>query len=126
MKSLLKCRAAQELVTLSNWPANSTAQAKELTFWTNFTTASQADVINSQIDQYRAQQGDLKVSFETIPFGAMCTRLITAMRNHSAPGIMNTLKGMALGTLATVPVVVLFSLVQRYFLRGVLFGAVKG
>mgnify|MGYP001286687858 CR=1 FL=1 len=33
---------------------------------------------------------------------------------------------MALGTLATVPVVVLFSLVQRYFLRGVLSGAVKG
>lgn len=33
---------------------------------------------------------------------------------------------MALGTLATLPVVVLFMLVQRYFLRGVLAGAVKG
>ena len=33
---------------------------------------------------------------------------------------------MALGTLATVPVVILFSLVQRFFLRGVLSGAVKG
>lgn len=33
---------------------------------------------------------------------------------------------MALGTLATVPVVVLFSMVQRFFLRGVLSGAVKG
>jgi len=33
---------------------------------------------------------------------------------------------MAMGTLATVPVVVLFLCVQRYFLRGVLAGAVKG
>lgn len=33
---------------------------------------------------------------------------------------------MAMGTLATVPVVVLFMSVQRYFLRGVLSGAVKG
>jgi ABC-type glycerol-3-phosphate transport system permease component len=33
---------------------------------------------------------------------------------------------MAMGTLATVPVVVLFMMVQRYFLRGVLSGAVKG
>lgn len=33
---------------------------------------------------------------------------------------------MALGTLATVPVVLLFLFVQRFFLRGVLSGAVKG
>jgi multiple sugar transport system permease protein len=33
---------------------------------------------------------------------------------------------MALGTLATLPVVVLFLFVQRYFLRGVLSGAIKG
>lgn len=33
---------------------------------------------------------------------------------------------MAMGTLATVPVVVLFMAVQRYFLRGVIAGAVKG
>jgi len=33
---------------------------------------------------------------------------------------------MAIGTLATVPVVVLFLCVQRYFLSGVLSGAVKG
>jgi len=33
---------------------------------------------------------------------------------------------MALGTLTTVPVVVLFLAVQKYFLRGVLAGAVKG
>lgn len=33
---------------------------------------------------------------------------------------------MALGTLATLPVVIMFMLVQRYFLRGVLAGAVKG
>jgi ABC-type glycerol-3-phosphate transport system permease component len=33
---------------------------------------------------------------------------------------------MAMGTLATLPVVVLFMAVQRYFLRGVIAGAVKG
>lgn len=33
---------------------------------------------------------------------------------------------MALGTIATIPVVVLFLLVQKYFLKGVLEGAVKG
>jgi len=33
---------------------------------------------------------------------------------------------MAIGTLATVPVVILFLCVQRYFLSGVLSGAVKG
>jgi ABC-type glycerol-3-phosphate transport system permease component len=33
---------------------------------------------------------------------------------------------MAMGTLATVPVVVMFLCVQRYFLRGVLSGAIKG
>jgi ABC-type glycerol-3-phosphate transport system permease component len=33
---------------------------------------------------------------------------------------------MAMGTLATVPVIVLFLSVQRYFLRGVISGAVKG
>ncbi len=33
---------------------------------------------------------------------------------------------MAMGTLATVPVVVLFLCVQRYFLSGVISGAVKG
>lgn len=33
---------------------------------------------------------------------------------------------MALGTIATVPVVILFLAVQRYFLKGVLEGAVKG
>lgn len=33
---------------------------------------------------------------------------------------------MALGTIATAPVIVLFMAVQRYFLKGVLEGAVKG
>jgi ABC-type glycerol-3-phosphate transport system permease component len=33
---------------------------------------------------------------------------------------------MAMCTLATLPVVVLFLLVQKHFLRGVLSGAVKG
>jgi ABC-type glycerol-3-phosphate transport system permease component len=33
---------------------------------------------------------------------------------------------MTLGTIATIPVVILFLIVQRYFLKGVLEGAVKG
>jgi ABC-type glycerol-3-phosphate transport system permease component len=33
---------------------------------------------------------------------------------------------MALGTLTTVPVIVMFLMVQRYFLRGIMAGAVKG
>jgi ABC-type glycerol-3-phosphate transport system permease component len=33
---------------------------------------------------------------------------------------------MAMGTLATIPVIILFLSVQKYFLRGVLSGAVKG
>lgn len=33
---------------------------------------------------------------------------------------------MALGTIATVPVVIMFMFVQKYFLKGVLEGAVKG
>ncbi|MFC0220831.1 ABC transporter substrate-binding protein [Pseudochelatococcus lubricantis] len=69
------------------------AAAQTLTFWTNLTTASQADVIKKQIEECRAGQGGLKVNFETIPFGSMYTRLITAMRNGSPPDIMNTLEG---------------------------------
>jgi multiple sugar transport system permease protein len=33
---------------------------------------------------------------------------------------------MAMGALATIPVVALFLLVQRFFLRGVIAGAIKG
>jgi len=68
-------------------------QAAELSFWTNLTTAAQADVIKKQVDTCAAEQKDLKVSFETVPFASMYTRLITSMRNGSAPDIMNTLEG---------------------------------
>ena len=33
---------------------------------------------------------------------------------------------MALGTITTVPVVILFALVQKYFVEGMTAGAVKG
>jgi len=69
------------------------SRAVEIEFWTNLTTASQANVIKKQIDSCTAEQPDLKVKFETVPFSAMYTRLITAMRNNSAPDIMNTIEG---------------------------------
>jgi multiple sugar transport system permease protein len=33
---------------------------------------------------------------------------------------------MALGTITTIPVIVLFALVQKYFVEGMTAGAVKG
>ncbi len=69
------------------------ANAEEISFWTNLTTASQADVIKKQVDVCAAEQDGLAVKFETVPFGSMYTRLITAMRNGNTPNIMNTIEG---------------------------------
>jgi ABC-type glycerol-3-phosphate transport system substrate-binding protein len=69
------------------------ASALELTFWTNLTTAAQANVIQKQINDCAPQQPGLTVKFETVPFGAMYTRLITALRRGEAPNIMNTIEG---------------------------------
>ncbi|MBI3707331.1 MAG: extracellular solute-binding protein [Proteobacteria bacterium] len=69
------------------------AHAAEITFWTNLTTASQANVIQKQANACAARQPDLQVKFETVPFGSMYTRLITAMRRNDLPNIMNTLEG---------------------------------
>lgn len=69
------------------------AGAVEISFWTNLTTASQANVIQKQIAECSAKQPGLAVKFETVPFGSMYTRLITAMRKNDAPNIMNTLEG---------------------------------
>lgn len=69
------------------------AQAVELTFWTNLTTAAQANVIQKQINECLPQQPGVTVKFETVPFGAMYTRLITALRKNEAPNIMNTIEG---------------------------------
>jgi len=69
------------------------ARAVELTFWTNLTTAAQANVIQKQINECAPQQAGLTVKFETVPFGAMYTRLITALRRGEAPNIMNTIEG---------------------------------
>lgn len=69
------------------------AMAVELSFWTNLTTAAQANVIKAQVDQCASTVPDLKVNFETVPFDTMYTRLITSMRNGQAPNIMNTLEG---------------------------------
>lgn len=69
------------------------ARAVEISFWTNLTTASQASVIQKQISECSTAQPGLVVKFETVPFGAMYTRLITAMRKNEAPNIMNTIEG---------------------------------
>lgn len=82
------------LVALTSIAIGATsAKAVELSFWTNLTTASQADVIKAQVDTCAAEQKGLTVKFETVPFGSMYTRLITSMRNGTAPNIMNTLEG---------------------------------
>jgi ABC-type glycerol-3-phosphate transport system substrate-binding protein len=73
-------------------PATS-AGAVEITFWTNLTTASQANVIQKQIDECTGEQPGLSVKLETVPFSAMYTRLITALRKGEAPNIMNTIEG---------------------------------
>lgn len=69
------------------------ASAVELSFWTNLTTAAQADVIAAQVNTCAAEQDGLTVKFETVPFNSMYTRLITAARNGNPPDIMNTLEG---------------------------------
>ena len=68
-------------------------QAVEISFWTNLTTAAQASVIQKQINECAPEQPGLNVKFETVPFGAMYTRLITALRKGDAPNIMNTIEG---------------------------------
>lgn len=74
-------------------PASLPAQAQEISFWTNLTTASQANVIQKQANACAALQPGLTVKFETVPFGSMYTRLITALRRKDPPNIMNTLEG---------------------------------
>ena len=73
-------------------PANA-AEPIELSFWTNLTTAAQADVIQKQVNECTAATPNVKVHFETVPFGSMYTRLITALRRGDPPNIMNTLEG---------------------------------
>jgi len=73
--------------------AASASHAVEISFWTNLTTASQANVIQKQINECVGSQQGLAVKFETVPFGAMYTRLITALRKGDPPNIMNTIEG---------------------------------
>jgi ABC-type glycerol-3-phosphate transport system substrate-binding protein len=72
--------------------ANS-ASALELSFWTNLTTASQANVIQQQINECAPLQPGVTIKFEAVPFSAMYTRLITALRKGDPPNVMNTIEG---------------------------------
>ena len=67
--------------------------AQELSVWTNLTTVAQATVIQKQVTACAAKQTGVSVKFETVPFGAMYTRLITALRKNEMPNLMNTLEG---------------------------------
>lgn len=69
------------------------AAALELSLWTNLTTAAQATVIQKQANACASEQPGLTLKFETVPFGSMYTRLITAMRRGDPPNLMNTLEG---------------------------------
>lgn len=104
------------------------AQALDISFWTNLTTAAQANVIQKQIGECSALQPGLNVKFETVPFGAMYTRLITALRKNEAPNIMNTIEGavafmQAKGGL--VPVTDVLDLLGRDDFLGSYLGAVS-
>jgi len=73
--------------------APSLANAQELSVWTNLTTASQATVIQRQVNACATKQPGVTIKFETVPFGSMYTRLITALRKNELPNLMNTLEG---------------------------------
>src|SRR5947207_8567706 len=81
------------LATLVSFPGIAAAQQVELSFWTNLTTASQANVIQKQVNECVADKPNVKVQFETVPFGTMYTRLITALKRGEPPNVMNTLEG---------------------------------
>lgn len=72
----------------------SSVTAQEISVWTNLTTASQATIIQKQLSECAARRPGVTVKFETVPFGAMYTRLITAMRKNELPNLMNTLEGV--------------------------------
>jgi ABC-type glycerol-3-phosphate transport system substrate-binding protein len=80
-------------VCIAMLAAASPAAAQELSVWTNLTTAAQATVIQKQVTACAAKQPGISVKFETVPFGAMYTRLITALRKNEMPNLMNTLEG---------------------------------
>lgn len=69
------------------------ADALDLSVWTNLTTASQATVIQKQLNACAIKQPGLTIKFETVPFGSMYTRLIAALRKNELPNLMNTLEG---------------------------------
>jgi ABC-type glycerol-3-phosphate transport system substrate-binding protein len=74
-------------------PGVAPAQQVELSFWTNLTTAAQANVIQKQVNECTVATPNVKVKFETVPFGSMYARLITALRRNEVPNVMNTLEG---------------------------------
>lgn len=62
----------------------------ELTFWTNLTVPAQSEVIQAQVEAYMAENPDVTVNFETVPFNDMYIRLLTAVESGNIPNIMNT------------------------------------
>ncbi|GGM36512.1 ABC transporter substrate-binding protein [Dactylosporangium sucinum] len=77
---------------------NSTGSADDggpikLTFWTNLTVKTQADVIRQQAESCVAKQQDVTVAFEAVPFDSMYPKMVTAFRAGNGPDVMNTIEG---------------------------------
>ncbi|MFN2305310.1 MAG: ABC transporter substrate-binding protein [Anaerolineales bacterium] len=66
----------------------------ELTLWTNLTTESQATVIQKQVNECLADMPDVTVKFDTVPFGTMYPRLITALQEGDVPNVINSTEGV--------------------------------
>src|SRR5215468_11434966 len=91
--TIRRSRLAAAAVCIAMLAAVPPASAQELSVWTNLTTAAQATVIQKQVTACAAKQPGVSVKFETVPFGTMYTRLITALRKNETPNLMNTLEG---------------------------------
>jgi ABC-type glycerol-3-phosphate transport system substrate-binding protein len=66
----------------------------ELTLWTNLTVESQATLIQKQVDECLADMPNVTVNFDTVPFGSMYPRLITALQEDNVPNIINSTEGV--------------------------------
>lgn len=65
----------------------------ELTVWTNLTVEAQATVIQSQLNECLEDMPNVTVNLETVPFGNLYARFITARQQDDLPNILNTTEG---------------------------------
>jgi ABC-type glycerol-3-phosphate transport system substrate-binding protein len=65
----------------------------ELSLWTNLTVEAQSTVIKKQVDECLAEMPNVTVKFDTVPFGSMYPRLITALQEDNVPNVINSTEG---------------------------------